>query len=179
MPKPGLAASSATRGAARRAGDVDDERPVGVADAVEAQIEAAVAPVDAAARGDAQAGEATRTLPTRTRPEGSIAIRAVIVASPPQQVADRVVVDPPAARGDPAGQAEAVGAAGHVEIGVDVEQADAVDQIIVHPPLQRGEIAAGGEIEGEREPRVDPVRAQDQIVGDEPRARRRRSRRSA
>ena len=87
-----------------------------------------------------------------------------------EQIGDGLVVDPPAARRDPAAQAEAAGPAGHVEIGGDVEQADAVDQIIVHPALDRGEIAAGGEIEGERERGVDPVGAQPQIVRDQPRA---------
>ena len=44
-----------------------------------------------------------------------------------------------------------------------------LDQIIVDPALHRGEIAAGGEVEGQSEPGVDPVGAQDHIVRDQPR----------
>ena len=155
---------------AGQAGDAHAERPVIGADPREAEVERAVGPVETIPRRD----------PERRCREAHVAdmdqtgrvhdhVRAER-ADAAEQLLHRLVGDPPRLRGNPAPEAEAGGTLGHVEPGVDVEQADAIDQIVVHPPLQSRQVAALGEIEGQSQPRLDPVRIEQHVIGDQPEA---------
>ena len=149
------------------AGHADGERAVGGAVAAQAEVDAPARPIGALAAGDPKL---RRGHPYAIEADHARRIECQIGADrrdATEEIAHRRIVDLPRAGDEAAANAEAARVAHHVEIGGDVDQADALDPVVVDPSLERSAVDAAREIEGDDRRSDQPVRTDADIVGDD------------